>query len=263
MDQSKLESALAGLPLKGIRFYDQVDSTNDLASRWAHEGAPHLALVITDEQRAGRGRAGRRWYTPAGAALAFSLVLHLPPEPGHVGVQRLSGLGALAVCQGLHEHTGLNPEIKWPNDVLLDGRKTAGVLAEIDWLGDQPRVAILGIGVNVDPASTPPNPRIDFPATSVADQVGRAVDRIALLERILTALLDWWPRVESPAFLQEWERRLAYRGGWLQIQTEGGPAVEGRILGLTTVGGLRLRLRSGAEKTFEGGVFRLRPVDSP
>src|SRR3989304_5947628 len=120
MDEAVLKEVLAGLPLGSIRFYDRTGSTNDEAARWAEAGAPHLSLVVADEQTAGRGRLGRRWYTPSGSALAFSLILRgggqdafLPYMP-HEAIPRLTALGTLAVYDALRQGYDLDPQIKWP-----------------------------------------------------------------------------------------------------------------------------------------------------
>ena len=129
MDLGTLQSCLSGLPLGQIAYFDVLDSTNEYALNWANGGEEHLSLVVADEQTAGRGRSGRTWFTPPGAALAFSLVLK-PELLGAGLITRLTGLGALAVCQVLRDVYGLGSKIKWPNDVLGDGRKLAGVLVD-------------------------------------------------------------------------------------------------------------------------------------
>ena len=148
MNARALRRILSDLPLGGVRYYPQISSTNDAALAWAAEGAADLALVIADEQTAGRGRVGRSWITPAGAALACSLVLRPAVEEGE-SIALYSALGALAVVSALEEKYGLNPEIKWPNDVLVRGRKLCGILAETVWLGSQAESVVLGIGLNV------------------------------------------------------------------------------------------------------------------
>src|SRR5512142_3320319 len=134
MDVDRLRSHLSGLPVAHIRCFDTVGSTNDEALAWAAAGAQDGCLVVADQQTLGRGRLNRRWITRPGAALAFSLIF----QPGPEEIERMgffSPLGALAISQALEEKLGLSPEIKWPNDVLLMGRKTAGILVEAAWMG--------------------------------------------------------------------------------------------------------------------------------
>lgn len=259
MQATILEQSLSTLPLGATRFFDSIGSTNDEALRWARAGAPHLALVMADEQTAGRGRLGRRWYTPPGSALAFSLLLRPESLPAPL-LTRLTALGALAVCIALQEHLGLASQIKWPNDVLAGGRKLAGVLVEIDWQGDRPTAAILGIGINIASESVPADNELMFPATCVEAELGSPVDRWALLRATLQALLAWLPRLASADFLTAWERRLAYRGETVQVFTGDGLPLEGRLLGLETDGALRLRLPTGEIQSIQAGELHLRPA---
>lgn len=259
MDQRSLEEALAGLGLGAVRFEAQTGSTNDLAAAWARAGAPDLALVVANEQTAGRGRLARRWFTPPGAALAFSLVLR-----NQENAMRLIALGALAVCDTLTEDYGLQAEIKWPNDVLIGRRKVCGILTEAQWQGEGLVAAILGIGVNVLAQAAPPDQEGIFPATSVEAALGRPVDRLELLRAILTRLIAWRSTPNRMDLLHAWEKRLAFRGEWVQVFA--GPDVtdlpqEGELLGLAPDGALLLRGRSGQLFTLHIGEVRVRPVD--
>jgi BirA family biotin operon repressor/biotin-[acetyl-CoA-carboxylase] ligase len=153
MDERTLRKTLSGIPLGGLRYFEQTGSTNDIALAWAAAGSPDLALVYAEEQTAGRGRGTRRWFTPAGAALAFSLVLR-PLAGAEQPISLFSTLGALAVCEALEKHA-LQPQIKWPNDVLLNRRKVCGILAESVWLGEQVESVVLGVGLNIKPEAIP------------------------------------------------------------------------------------------------------------
>jgi BirA family biotin operon repressor/biotin-[acetyl-CoA-carboxylase] ligase len=262
MDTRTLATKLADLHLPAIRFYQVAGSTNDEAKTWAEQDAPDLALVVADEQTAGRGRAGRRWYTPAGAALAFSLVLH-PSAGERPYLTRFTALGTLAVCQALSTRYGLAAQIKWPNDVLLTGRKVAGVLAETHWTGDQLTAVVLGIGINVatrsvSAAALPPA-ALNFPATCIEASLGRPPERLELLHAVLAALLEWRPRLGSPEFVPAWEASLAFRDQWVFfVPGEGsGTAQEALVLGLAPDGALRLRTRQGVEITANIGELRL------
>ncbi len=258
LDSARLQ---AGLPVGGLgepfHFLESVGSTNDDARDLAAAGAPHGALVVAEEQRAGRGRGGSRWHTPKGCALAFSLVLRPAGKPASAGLY--SGLGALAVCRAL-EAWGLQPQVKWPNDVLLGGRKAAGVLAEATWQGADLACLVLGIGLNVKPGSLPRPEVLDFPATCVERALGRPVDREALLLAILRELAEWLPRVGEESFRRAWEARLAYRGMEVEVR-RAGSVQRGRLLGLAPDGRLRLRQDDGGELLVAAGALHLRPVD--
>jgi BirA family biotin operon repressor/biotin-[acetyl-CoA-carboxylase] ligase len=261
MDQTTLEKILSDLPLGSLRYYPMIGSTNDLAARWAEAGARDLSLVVADEQTAGRGRMQRRWLTPAGSALAFTLVLRQDKEELLSHLAQVTALGALAVCDTLN--AALPPvtpaQVKWPNDVVASRRKLAGVLAEAHWRGEELVALILGIGINVAPASVPPVEALDFPATCVETELGSSVERWELLHAVLKNLLEWRKHLNSPGFIQAWERRLAFRGEWVSLLAEGQAPMEGQIQGLNPDGALRLRLRSGEVKGFQFGEIRLRP----
>lgn len=261
MDLSSLTDALTGLPIPQIRFFESIGSTNDVGLEWAAAGAEDGCLVVADLQTQGRGRLGRRWVTRPGAALAFSLIL----QPTQTETSRLgffTALGALAISQALEDTLGAAPEIKWPNDVLLLGRKTAGILVEAAWLGDHLQGVIIGIGINIAPEAVPPADQLLFPAISVEEAVGRPVDRQALLQAILKALFTWRTQIREEKFLRNWEDRLAFQGAWVQIEqaSPGSMPVAGQLVGLASDGSLVLRSASGELTTVAVGDLHLRPT---
>jgi BirA family biotin operon repressor/biotin-[acetyl-CoA-carboxylase] ligase len=277
MDQKTLETRLTDLNLPAIRYLARTDSTNDEASRWISAGAVDGSLVVADEQTAGRGRGDRRWTTVPGSGLAFSLII-FPVHHGPFIVPRRTVIGALAVKDALHNLYGLCAQIKWPNDVLLNHKKVAGILTENYWSGDDLTAVILGFGINVTSGSVEaaalPVHRFAFPATCVEDALGRPVDRIELLHAVLQEYIAWRPRIASPEFLRQWEANLAFLGEWVQV-TPGesfgkdglpvamekalAPIGEGKVLGLAPDGALKLLTRSGETVIAQYGEVRLRP----
>ncbi len=243
-----LSAHLSHLPLGTVEYYETIGSTNDLASERLASGAPDLTLIISDEQTAGRGRQGRSWHTPRNAALAFSAVLRTPPNSPPWAY---APLGALAVHDALADF-GLKPAIKWPNDVLISGKKVCGVLAEAYWQGTSLLGVVLGIGINILPEAVPAGELL-FPATSVAEEVPGPVNRWHILTMVLEHLIRRRARIGKTDFLTAWEDRLAYKG---QTVVVGGQ--RGLLLGLTTEGSLRLQTNEG-EKTFAAGEVSLRP----
>jgi BirA family transcriptional regulator, biotin operon repressor / biotin---[acetyl-CoA-carboxylase] ligase len=282
MDQKTLQSRLAGLNLSEVRFYPCLGSSNDEAACWAEQGAADMSLVVAGEQTAGRGQAGRKWITPPDSGIAFSLILRLAErEQVSYALPRLTALGAMAVADALESHFGLPALIKWPNDVLVQRRKVAGVLAEAQWTGGTLAALILGIGINVAPESVREASRSEtqlrFAATSVEEMLGKPVDRLDLLYAVLQKLVEWRRRLPSPEFLLAWEESLAFRGEWVQIYPgesrgkDGLPSglegqapglQEGQIIGLAPDGCLQLRTRSGETVTVRVGEVRLLPVRS-
>lgn len=290
MDAGQVRQALAGLPLGGLRYAPVTGSTNQDAAEWA-DGRAHgraagppaadLSLVVADEQTAGRGRQGRKWHTPPGAALAFSLVLRpaglYAAAPGLSALDlptllgRLTALGGLAVCHALRADYDLPAALKWPNDVLIERRKVCGVLAEAHWNGAELSAVILGIGVNVTPAALPPAEELIYPAASVQEVLGRPVERLTLLRQILDRLLAWRARLAGPEFWQTWDDWLAFKGEWVWVVEGSAPHPlnpsprreegEARLLGLDGDGALRLQAADGSEFTLRVGELHIRPQD--
>ncbi len=260
MDVDSLASLLAGLPISQFRYFDSIGSTNDEALAWVSAGAQDRCLVVANQQTQGRGRLNRRWITNPGAALAFSLILQpTPEEDERMGF--FSPLGALAICQALEALFGLSPQIKWPNDVLLQERKIAGILVETAWMGNRLQGMVIGIGINVKPEAVPPAAELLFPAACVEDSTGRPVDRMTLLHEILRALLDWRSRLGTETFHQAWEQRLAFRGQWVSVEgTDNKPAI-GQLLGIDASGSLLLRNSAGETITVTVGDVHLRLME--
>jgi BirA family transcriptional regulator, biotin operon repressor / biotin---[acetyl-CoA-carboxylase] ligase len=260
MNTSSVIDCLVGLPVPEVRFFDRIGSTNNEALQWAEEGAPDGALVVADMQTAGRGRMDRRWVTRPGVALAFSLISRpTRAESGALGL--FSPLGALAVAEALVQGYGLPAQVKWPNDVLLNRRKVCGILVEAVWMGSVMQSVVIGIGVNVAPQAVPPDDEVIFPATSVEDVLGKPVDRLELLRKILEQLFTWRARLDSPEFLQAWDAHLAFKDEWVEVQPPGQPAVVGKLSGLAPAGDLRLVSPAGTVITVAAGDLRLGPFN--
>ena len=251
----------ATLPAGGfgeiLYVYRSLGSTNTRAIELAAAGAVEGTLVIADHQTRGRGRGRARWHSPQGSAVAMSLIL----RPASVFGLRWSGLGALAVLEALGEES-LSAWIKWPNDVLLGGRKVAGVLVEGAWEGDRPLYVVLGIGVNVGARSARQGGRSAFPATSVEGEARRVVSRSLLIAGILRSLQKWHTRIATDAFLKAWGDSLAFNGERVQVGSRH-ELIEGRLVGLGPEGEARIGMDSGETVLAGGDASRLRPCSLP
>jgi BirA family biotin operon repressor/biotin-[acetyl-CoA-carboxylase] ligase len=257
MNQDELKRALARLPLGDIRYFDSIGSTNNEGLAWATGSAKDLSLVIADEQTAGRGRLNRKWYTPKGTALAFSLILR-PTAEEKPYLTRIVGWAALAVTDSLRTRA-LVAQIKWPNDVLLSGRKVAGILVESVWSGEEVDCVVIGIGVNVLKEAVPPVEWLLFPATSLEESLGPDVGREKVLHDILAGMIALRPHIRSDSFLHSWEKALAFRGEQVQVEQGDGTLLAGRLLGLEPDGNLKLGDGHGKSITVRFGDVRLRP----
>jgi len=173
----------------------RVESTQTIAFALAADGAPDGTVVVADSQASGRGRRGRPWLDEPGASLLASIVLRPRLEPA-----RLPGLSlaaGVAVAEALTRTAGVTPRLKWPNDVLVAGRKLAGILLESRVIGER-STTILGIGVNLSQRVFPAD--LAQRATSIWLVSGRLVDRDALLAALLDALGEWRRRLERQGF---------------------------------------------------------------
>ncbi|WP_304507048.1 biotin--[acetyl-CoA-carboxylase] ligase [Anaerotignum sp.] len=173
-----LETKKFGHP---IFFYKITDTTNGCLRAAAVEGAPEGTIAVAEQMTAGRGRRGRHWEAPAGSGIWMSILLRPTIFPSEASVLTL--LAGLAVCQALEEETGLSPQIKWPNDILLNGKKLVGILTEMDCEMQETHFVIVGIGINVNTAEFPEG--VNDVATSLYLESGRTFSRKNILQRVL------------------------------------------------------------------------------
>jgi BirA family biotin operon repressor/biotin-[acetyl-CoA-carboxylase] ligase len=261
LNQAVLEQALERLGVPAVHWYEKTGSSNDDALRWASEGAPDFALVAAGEQTTGRGRLGRKWFTPPGqTALAFSLILR-PSAEEQANLALFSALGAVALRAALEETCQVAAEIKWPNDILIRRKKAAGILAESAWAGSVLETVVIGIGINIAPQSVPPADEVLFPATSVEGEAGRPVDRLELLAEVVQRMRAWRELLGKPEFVAEWESKLAFRGEWVRIEQKDAPALEGKVIGVAPDGQLRLQTKAGGEVRVMIGDLHVRPLE--
>ncbi len=251
-------SLLNALPIGEIRYFDSIGSTNDYAIQWANHGAGDLSLVLADEQTAGRGRQERKWSTPTGSALAMSLILR-PSTDTVTYIPLATALLAISLVETLRER-GLDSQIKWPNDVLVEGNKVAGILVESIWTGNKPEALILGMGVNVLKASVPTTDELLFPATSLEDEFGKPLNREELLKDILLTLLVWRLKLGTNLFITTWQQNLAFFGQQVRVWRDCEQEVVGELIGLNPDGSLNLQDENGKCVTVHFGEVHLRPL---
>lgn len=229
---------------EGVRgiFLEVTASTNDDAKQQAREGAEHGTFVVADQQTAGRGRGGSRWFSPPGANLYFSILL----RPQGLGLENVASfaLAAGTCVAGAVEQRLANGEragIKWPNDVQVRGRKIAGLLLEASHRAGQLGFVVVGVGLNVATKEFPP----ELVATSLALE-GVHVDRRALAEELAARLCDAWSRFEREGlapFLPALAERDVLRGKRIRVEDVSGVAAgvdaRGQLLLATSDGELR------------------------
>lgn len=217
-----------------LKLMEEVDSTQDAASRLAEGGAPEGAVVVAKTQNAGRGRSGRRWDSPTGG-LYISLVLRpsISAQP-----QLLSLVGAISVVLGIESATGLRPTVRWPNDVLIGGKKVSGVLVEASYSGKALSYVVLGIGLNCN--SKAPSPEgAQGTATSLLEELGRPVAVTDLRERILGEFRPAYSRwLDGADIVKEAESVVGTLGKRIRAKSKSGAELACTALGLESDGGL-------------------------
>ncbi len=240
-----------------IVHFTETDSTNIRAHELGEGGAAEGTVVIAERQTAGKGRLGRRWESPAGVNLYTSILLR-PPLPPYNAPQ-LTFLSAVATARSIAEF-GPAARVKWPNDVLVGGRKIAGLLNEMSAETERIHYVILGIGVNLNMRAEDFPPQLRYPATSLVLERGEAVDRTAfarVLYRHLDALYLLYLEQGFAPILHAWESHCDLMGRMVEVDLQG-RLLRGRAEGLDENGALLLRLEDGRqEKILAGDVRQL------
>ncbi len=241
-----------------VHAFDEVDSTQQVARDLARAGAPEGTIVIAERQTAGRGRFGRQWHSPPGLNLYCSILLRPPLAPG--AVPQIALVAGVAAAAAIVEETGARPAIKWPNDVLLAGKKVVGVLVEMESEMERVHHVIAGIGVNLNaPLASFPR-ELRAKASSLLVVGGRRVDRAAFTGRLLAALEARYGRFLSAGFSSvraEWESFSCLTGTAVRVAGPEGE-IAGRVLGVDDDGALRLVEAGGRVVRVVAGEVTLR-----
>ena len=253
LDLPKLQSLLRTRIVGRTLFYaTETTSTMDVARREAAAGAPDGTVVVAERQTAGRGRLDRSWVAPPGNIYA-TIVMRPPAERLRV----LSIVSPLAVAEALEGVAGLSPAIKWPNDVLVGGRKISGMLVETDLAGGVVNHALVGIGVNVD-LDVESEPEIAEIATSVRRELGRSPPREELLAALLNAFEARYDEaLTGDGPFQAWRSRLVTLGQRVTATLPDG-VEEGVAEDVDGQGDLLVRRDDGTLVTVDAGDVTLR-----
>jgi BirA family biotin operon repressor/biotin-[acetyl-CoA-carboxylase] ligase len=242
-----------------LHHFEVIGSTNDHARELAEEGAGHGEVVIAESQTGGRGRRGRPWSSPPGRNVYLSAILRpdLPPSRA----PELTLLTSVAICDALRQ-ADVPAEIKWPNDLLVHGRKIAGILTELASEPEKVHWVVVGVGINVNATEA------DFPddlkaiATSVRIERGAPAPRALFVAACLTALEGWLDRHAEEGFApirEAWRARSGTLGRDVTVKT-GAQDVTGRAEDIDEAGALLVRTERGLERILSGDVVMLRPT---
>jgi BirA family biotin operon repressor/biotin-[acetyl-CoA-carboxylase] ligase len=238
---------------RDIRVFEQTTSTNDVVEKLARDGVKEGVVVFAESQTSGRGRLGRKWLSPPRKGLWFSVLLR--PKLRPVEITQLTVASATALRRAIQAQTNLAPGIKWPNDILVGGKKVAGILTELHAEVDRVDYVILGIGVdvNLETADFPPDLRATV--TSLRLAAGKPVQRAELAVAILSELERDYARLISGEFTDlaaEWEAACETLGSEIVIHT-GARQIRGRAEALSEEGALLLRTEHGRLERIVGG----------
>jgi len=242
---------------RDIRVFQATTSTNDVVEKLARDGVKEGVVVFAESQTKGRGRLGRKWISPAGKGLWFSILLR--PELRPQEATQLTVAAATALWRAIHAETGMSAEIKWPNDILLRGKKVAGILTEMSAELDRVKYLILGVGVDVNQSANEFPPDVRKMATSLRTELGRPILRAELATAILRELDQDYARVCAGHFAEvadEWEAHCTTLGRQVTI-TMGERKIRGRAESLGDDGALLVRTEHGHLERIIGGDVTL------
>ena len=233
-----------------IQTYNRVGSTNDLALQCGIDGAQEGTLILAESQTQGRGRHGRKWLAPPGSSILASVILRHRLRADQVGLPNL--IGAIAIATAINELTNLSARIKWPNDVLIQGKKVSGVLTELEYDRHRQPFFVMGFGVNVNTMRADLPAELRASATSLRIESKREISRIVLLQTILHRLEENYLRLkhnDTEPIIATANRLLHFSGDWVQINTAS-EVFRGQAEAIDRDGGLLLKDMSGNRQKF-------------
>jgi BirA family transcriptional regulator, biotin operon repressor / biotin---[acetyl-CoA-carboxylase] ligase len=242
---------------RDVRVFEETTSTNDVVEKLARDGVKEGAVVFAESQTKGRGRLGRKWMSPVRKGLWFSILLRPALRPQQA--TQLTVAGATALWRAIESQTALRPEIKWPNDILVRGKKVAGILTELNAELDRVKHVILGIGVDVNQSAAEFPSELRKSATSLRIETGRLISRPELAVAILRELDHDYSRVSAGRFAataDEWEEHCTTIGRDVAIRV-GDRQIRGRAESLGEDGALLLRTDHGHLERISGGDVTL------
>lgn len=260
LNEAEIHAALTSKWLgQHIKFLDEIDSTNNEVRRMAEQGAPEGSLVVAEIQTAGKGRRGRSWSSPKGSGIWHSFLLRPDFAPEHASMLTL--LAAMAVRKSVWEVTGLEALIKWPNDIVVNGKKICGILTEMSTEEDSIRYVVVGIGIN---ANTPDFPEeIQETATSLLLELGHPVHRAALINGVMCAFEEYYSiyrkTLDMSILKETYNQELVNVEREVKVLAPGGDYT-GISHGINEVGELLVELPDGTIREVNSGEVSVRGI---
>ncbi|MEA1984664.1 MAG: biotin--[acetyl-CoA-carboxylase] ligase [Euryarchaeota archaeon] len=257
----KLYAEVVGLDLgtdmigHEIHYFDEVDSTNNVAKEMGHN-APEGTIVIAEIQKSGRGRKGQQWVSPPGG-IWLSVILKPTISPGHAS--RMTLMAGLAVVNAMKE-LGVTASLKWPNDILVGGKKVCGILTEMDAETGHIDFVVVGIGINANIDPDAMNEELRKTSTSLSIELGKRIDRAGFVQSVLYELEQGYVKLSTQPFsimLEEWMSNSDTIGKQVRVITPH-RMIEGKVTGITEDGALVLEKKDGSsEKVIAGQCLYL------
>lgn len=242
-----------------IAYFDETDSTNIQARKLAEKGAPHGTLVVADCQSAGKGRRGRSWDSPRGTGIWMSILLRPGFSPACASMLTL--VAGMAAVRGIERACGLTPQIKWPNDLVLDGKKICGILTEMSTEEEEIRYVVIGMGINVNNEAFPPE--LGDTAASLRQKLGHGMRRSPIIgetARAFEAYYEAFSRTRDMSGLrEEYDGMLVNRGRQVRVLDPRGPYT-GKALGIDQGGGLLVEREGGQVSPVISGEVSVRGI---
>jgi len=263
LSMEQIRGSLTGTFGRDIRYFDEIGSTNTEGLEWALSGGPEGAIVAADHQTGGRGRWGRSWFSLPGKLLQFSLILRPNLAPNRAGILT-TGLG-VACARAITSLTHVPVQIKWPNDIVVGGRKLAGMLVESTTTGAVIDAAVCGIGINVHLATDEIPEELRARATSLAIELkdasvpGRAALLAAIVDQV-EALYPWMTG-DAQELVAEATDRSAVLGRDVVVRFADGTTIEGRATSFDDDGALRIATETATVSIAVGEIEQLRAVE--
>lgn len=244
---------------KNVIYYDETDSTNNRAKEAGNNKEPHGTLFVADMQMAGKGRRGRVWKSPSGSSIYMTILLY--PDIPPVKAPQLTLIMAIAVAEGIREVTGLETKIKWPNDIVVNGKKICGILTEMSTEIDYINHVVIGIGINVNMESFPED--IAKTATSLRIEAGKEFRRFELIAAIMEHFEKAYEAVckagSLEPIMEDYNRLLVNCGRRVRV-LEPEHEYDALALGIDKTGELQVECEDGSRKSVFAGEVSVRGI---
>jgi len=235
-----------------VIYFPELESSNDFLKNLGRDGANEGTIVVAKKQTKGRGRMGREWVSPDGG-IYMSILVRPQIHPSEI--VKLTLLTAVAIVKTLQELYNLNAKIKWPNDIMINDKKVAGVLSEMEAEAEKANFVVIGIGIDVNC-----DVEVEYPTTSLKEELGKTIDLTSLIQGLLIRFEDYYRefKINQETFLKEYKQNSGTIGRKVKV-TGLKDEIEGTAVDIDMDGGLMVRTESGdVEKILSGDCIYLR-----